>query len=290
MKPLPLTKRFPPIPLAELLEGIASFTTADLDTKHRFIDRVVAAHPILSVDLGPAWRFRRARKFKDGDTLPKSVDELIWRKDTIPVMQRANPEGFQLLYVTDRQETAFKEVRAEDSDVVLTNFSIREGHKARVAPIGEFFLVQRRGHGNLLKGDCATAISQILNDEAEENAKSIVIADAFLHHCLTEGFDAYRVSSYAAKAIFTKLPEVSVVAFPSSQQPDAVNFAIRGDRLWEQWGIVAVKTGRAKHLAFGLYNYTNKGHVTGIFTSGRLRWSEEDKGVTILLSPPWTPA
>ncbi|MEN9478679.1 MAG: hypothetical protein RLZZ298_74 [Pseudomonadota bacterium] len=289
MQPLPLTKRFTPIPLAELLEGIASFKTADLDTKQRFIDRVVAAHPILSVDWGPAWRFRRARKLEDGDTLPESVDDLIWRKDAIPLMQRANPEGFQVLYVADRQETAFKEVRAEDSDVVLTDFSIREGLKARVAPIGEIFLVQRCGCGNLLKGDGATGISQILNSDVEENTKSIVIADAFLHHCLTEGFDEYRVSSYTAKAIFTKLPEISVVAFPSSQQPDAVNFAIRGDRLWEQWGIVAVKVGRAKHLAFGLYNYSNQGHVTGIFASGKLQWGEKDEGGTILLSPPWTP-
>lgn len=290
MQPLPLPKRFPPIPLAELLEGIASFTTADLATKQRFIDRVVAAHPILSVDWGPGWRFRRARKLNDGDALPESVDELIWRKDTIPLMQRANPEGFQVLYVADRQETAFSEVHAKASDVVLTDFSIREGLKARIAPIGEIFLIQRSGRGNLLQGNDATPIHQILNSEDGDDSKSIVIADAFLHNCLTEGFDEYRVSSYVAKAIFSKLPNVSVVSFPSSQQPGAVNFAIRGDRLWEQWGIIAVKMGRANHLAFGLYNYTNQGHVTGILASGKLQWGEKDEGVTILLSPPWTPS
>ncbi|WP_416242660.1 hypothetical protein ACLSSQ_10665 [Azospira sp. APE16] len=288
MQPIPLTKRFPPVPLAELLEGIANFKTASLHAKQSFIDRVVAAHPMLSVDWGPGWHFRRARKLEDGDTLPESVDDLIWRKNKTPVMQRANPEGFQVLYVADKQETAFKEVHVEDSDVVLTEFSIRDGLKARIAPIGEIFHVQRCGRGNLLKGDCAKKISQILNNEGDANAKSIVIADAFLHHCLTDGADDYYVSSYAAKAIFTKLPEVSVVGFPSSQQSGAVNFAIRGDHLWEQWGIVSVKVGRAKHLAFGLYNYTNQSHVTGIFASGKLQWGDRHEGITILLSPPWT--
>ena len=203
MKPLPITQRFSPIPLAELLDGINGFAAADLDTKQRLIERVVAAHPILCVDWGPGWHFRRARKLDEGHALPQSVNGLIWRKDAIPMMQRANPEGFQVLYVADKQETAFREVHVEDSDVVLTDFLIREGHKVRIAPIGEIYLIQRRGHGSLLHGNDATPIHQILNSEVRDNIKSIVIADAFLHHCLTEGFDEYHVSSIAAKAIFS---------------------------------------------------------------------------------------
>ena len=102
--------------------------------------------------------------------------------------------------------------------------------------------------------------------------------------------DDYELSSIVAMSIFDKRPGVSVVAYPSRRQLGAMNFAVRVERFWENWGVVSVRRGRAIHLAQGYYRFADIRHVDGITSGGTLKWKDEvAENSTVMLAPPWTP-
>lgn len=284
-----ITEVYTPLALDELVPAIAEFQSSAFAEKIALISRLIAVHPIANLTWGPGWRYRRARKLSSTDPLPEKVTDLIWREDTAAKLGRANPAGYPVLYLSDRTDTAFCEVRANNDDVVVTDFEILPGQSIQVAPIGELARIQRSGRGFLLNGETSAQISNMLNCCRPDEVKSLLITDAFLLECLTNVADDYELSSYVAKKILDKLPSVSAIAYPSRRQFGAINFAVQVEQFWDGWGIRAVRYGHAVHLAQGYYRYSNIRHVGGITNSGKLIWSKEEdvESSVKLLEPLW---
>ena len=287
--PPTITEKHLPIPLGELTAALKGFDAGSLPEKQALIQRLIGRSPTLSLNWGGTWRYRRARKLLPGQ-VPRTVDELIWRKGVPAALGRANPAGFQVLYLADRPDTAFRELRIADDPVVLAEFQFLPGRAIRLALVGELAQIQRTGRG-YLAGDASPQLSDCINACDWEEAQSLLITDAFLLECLTNRQDDYEISSCVAKTIFDKLPEVSGVAFPSVRQPGAINLAVRVERFWDDWSVSAIRRGRAIHLAQGYYKFTDIKHVNGIMTSGLLVWDADfgpDNSVSSL-GPLWTP-
>lgn len=286
--PPTITEAFPPLSLDEVVELVRGFTGLELADRKAVIKRLVAVHPTISLEWGLDWRYKRARRLS-GPALPETVDELIWRKDVEASLGRANPEGFQVLYLADRMETALQEARVIDDAAVISDFRIQEGHSVRVAPIGELAQIHRTGRG-YLSGDTSKVVQDMLNACDIDEARSLLITDAFLLDCFV-GHDDYELSSHVAMSIFDKNPNVSVVAYPSRRQIGAVNFAVRVETFWQDWGLVMVRHGQARHLAHGFFKLNDVKRVDGIYNSGQLRWADAPEGERIgyLLDPLYVP-
>jgi hypothetical protein len=285
-----ITDRFPPLSLDELIARVRAFDGEGPSGKSETICRLVEAHAVLSYRWGGHWRYRRARRVT-GEPRPTHVRDLIWREDVPAPIGRANAAGFRVLYLADRRDTALSEIRCDDDHVVLTEFRIRAGRSVLVAPVGEMAQVQRTGLG-ILTSEAADAITGMLNACDVDQARAMLITDAFLLKCLAQTDEEYALSSSVAMAILEKLPAVDAIVFPSRRQAGAVNFAVRADRVWDAWGVTAVQEARARHLALGYYRLSRARHVTGIRSSGELVWSPEDPEdmeSTVVLDPPWHP-
>ncbi|WP_312808424.1 RES domain-containing protein [Agrobacterium cavarae] len=159
--PLTITEAHPPLPLDDLTALISAFPAMTPVEKRAAIERLVAVHPTINMAWGPGWRYRRCRKLEPGD-VPGTVDQLIWRKTAPAQLGRANPAGFQVLYLADRQDTALEEARVVDHPVVIADFVIQDGRQIRVAPIGELAQIQRTGRG-FLSGGTSSVVSGMLN-------------------------------------------------------------------------------------------------------------------------------
>lgn len=255
--------------------------------KTDLISRLVAVHPTLNLRWGQTWSYRRARSLNCGE-VPATVDEVIWRKGVPAALGRANPAGFQVIYLADRRDTALTEIRCTDGDVVVADFEIKPGRTIHLCPIGELAQIQRTGRG-FLSGDASSSLSAMLNACNPDEARSLCITDAFLLECVS-GQDDYNVSSHVARSIFDKLPHVAGVAYPSRRQFGAINFAVRVDNFWNDWGLRSVRRGRATHLACGYYQLTDVLNVTGIRRSGNFDWSSTPgPDVRELLEPLFSP-
>jgi hypothetical protein len=278
--------------LDDLVAGIRAFPPKPLPEKQAFIEKLVMRHPILNVKWGRDWRYRRARLLAPSE-LPDSVDDLIWRKGVPAALGRANPAGFQVLYLADRLDTAFSEVRADEhpnNPVVLTEFSFLPGHGNTIIPVGELSQIHRTGRGSMT-GDASPTVISMLNACSRADATSLLIADTFLLECLTNREDDYELSSYVALSMFKKLPDIPTIGFPSVRLNGALNFVVRAEKFWDDWGVFSVRRGRAIHLAQNYFRFTDLRHVTGIRRSGRLQWAadlDEDFSCAPLV-PLWNP-
>ncbi|MBK5435756.1 RES family NAD+ phosphorylase [Pseudomonas sp. TH32] len=282
-----ITEQFPPLDLNYLTYEIKNFTSLSLVEKHSFILELVTKHPLLGLDFSGGSTFRRVRKIGEGD-YPSSIQDLLWRIGSVPSVGRANPEGFPVLYVSDRPETAFSETHVNDDFILLTELRIRDGARCRIAPIGEMLQIQRTGRG-FLSGKASSVINDMLNSCDLEQVKALLISDSFLFECLVKDDDKYLLSSFVAKAIFEKDRNISAVAFPSVRQYGAINFAIRTDDFWNSWGIVGARRMRARHLACGFYTTSHTEHVVEIAQGDELVWEKGniEDNVARVFEPPW---
>lgn len=285
--PPTITEAYPPLPLEEVVDLVERYKSMSAADKKRTIERLVQVHPTMNVDWSGDWRYRRARQLDPGQK-PETVDELIWRKGAPAALGRANPEGFQVLYLADRQDTGLREVRVEDSFAVVAVFRIQEGRSVRIAPIGELTYVHRTGRGPFA-GDHSHRLTGMLNACPAEQARSMLITDAFLLDCLV-GHDDYEISSHVVLSIFQKMPTLTAVAYPSVRQFGGINFAVRTKRFWEDWALWSVRYGRARHLAQGFYQFSDTEAVDGIYDSGRLRWIPmPNPEAALQFTEPYTP-
>lgn len=278
----------PSLPLAEVVQRIRAFDSAPAHDQLDTIRTLVKGHQVTCLKWGQGWRYRRARVLKPGQMV-HHVGDLIWREGVPARIGRANATGFGVLYLGDRRDTALSEVRAKDDDVVMSEFVIRPDRTMMIAPLGEAIQVQRTGRG-FLAGDASDTISKAMNAMEPSGARAMLITDAFLLDVLTKADDDYSLSSAVAMAIYEKLPSVSAIAFPSRRQYGALNFAVRVEGFWETWGVFAVQRAHARHLAQGFYDITEVRDVTGIWSDGKLEWSDAvdptPNGV-LQLDPPW---
>lgn len=285
-----ITDQHPPLLLEYLVKKINSFSDSSLDAKHQFLTELIQAHAILSVNFSSTSVFRRARKI-DVAYYPESIQDFLWRTDGHAIVGRVNPDGFPVLYVADRAETAYREIGIDGDVALLVELQIREGLSCPVAPIGEIMLTQR-GHGRFLKGKDAADFDAMLNACNPNHAKALLITDAFLFEQLTRDRVGYQISSYIAKSIFDKIPHLSAIAYPSVQHEGAVNFAIKTNHFWNSWSVVAARRQKVDHLACGYYETSQTEHVSGITCGGDLQWAkgEIDNLYSHRLSPAWIPS
>jgi len=281
--PPTITQAFPPLPLADIVSLVDGFPEMTMAEKKAAIERAVAVHPTSNMHWGPGHTYRRCRALGPNE-VPDNVNGLIWRTDVPARLGRANPEGFQVIYLADRPETALRECRVIDSPVVMTDFVIRASCSIRIAPIGEMLQIQRTGRG-YLSGDASETISGMLNACEHDEVRSLLITDAFLHQCFV-GQDDHEISSHVALSIFRKNPAINAIAYPSTQQLGAVNFAVRVETFWEAWGIRSVTYGHAGHLALGFYTIDGQLGVDGIHNNGALDWAELDRPDSRLIHDP----
>ena len=285
-----ITDRFPPLPLQELVEIIGGFHAFTDAERSLAIAQLVETHAVVAYDWNGDWRYRRARVL-GSSTEVSNIDGLIWRKDVVPAIGRANPPGFAVLYLADRVDTALAEVRADEVSVVLSEYVIRQDCQVHVAPIGEWIHLHRTGRG-FLSGEASETMNGCLNACIPEEARALLLTDAFLYQCLTNTEDDYSLSSLVAASVFQKLPQVNVVAYPSTRQLGGICFAAKTDGFWESWGLVSARQANAQHLALGIYELSNVRHANGIDGSGGIRWDESvDDGPASVkqLDPPWYP-
>jgi hypothetical protein len=268
--------------LTELIALIEAFPTMELPDKWALLSRLVDVHVTISMEWGKGWTYRRTRTL-DPDIRPEHVDELIWRKDAPAQLGRANPAGFQVLYVSDRQNTSLREARVTSSRVVVAEFAIRDDRSTRVAPIGEFAQIQRTGRG-YLSGEVSDAVTGMLNACGREDALSLIITDAFLQECFVND-DSYELSSHIALAVFEKCPSVAAIAYPSRRQLGGLNFAVKVATFWHDWALVGARYGTARHLACGYYRLADAQAADGVYQDGRIRWCDVGEGERILLEP-----
>ena len=286
--PPTITEAYPPLPLGELKSIIESFDAVPSLDRRAIIDRLVRIHPTTSVEWGGQWRYRRARRLGPGNQ-PNTVDQLIWRRDAPASLGRANPAGYEVLYLADRQDTALQEARVRDDLAVVADFQIRPRRSVRIAPVGELLQIHRTGRGTFA-GDHSGIITDMLNACRPDEARSLLITDAFLRQCLVGNGD-YEISSQVALSVFEKLRGVTVVAYPSVRQIGATNFVVRTGSFWENWGISSVRYGQAHHLGMGFYRFSDTQAVDGIYSEGALRWTPvANPEETLILDPLWTPS
>lgn len=280
-----LTEAHPPIPLEELLERLHGFQTALLEAKKELIADLVAAHPLLNVAWGEGWRYRRARIVANDAPL-EHVREFLWPPK--PSEGRLSVGQRHIFYVADRVETALRESDVQAAHVALSEFVIRPGLSTHVCPIGELAAFIRTGRGNLIPA--LDALKDAINACPRDQARSLLITDAFLYEQLA-GQDDYALSSCVAELVFSKLPQVTVLAYRSKKQHGAMNFGVSVDSFWNTWGLFSARRCNATHLAQGVYRLDALRHVTGIHTDGRLEWSGEPEAVesVIQLDPPYFP-
>ena len=272
--------------LDELTAKIARFAKQTLDEQKAFIDELVQIHPTLNVRWGSGWRYRRARRLDPGE-IPRTVDEVIWPKNTPAKLGRANPEGFRVMYLADRRDTALREARVEEGWVVIAEFEIRAGKSVFICPIGELSQIVRTGRG-YLSGAASKTLSDMVNACPLDESRSLIITDAFLFEQMTGQYD---LSSRVATAIFDKLPNISGIAYSSQRQIGAINFAVRADTFWQSWGLTSVRRAFAEHLALGFYRLKDATGVTGVYQSGKFEWEQNptNEEATNLLDPPYFP-
>ncbi len=280
-----ITQMHRPIPLNELIPLINDFPSMSVNEKKAVIDRLVTVHPTYNLNWGPGSKYRRCRVLENGD-VPNNINQLIWRADVRAQLGRANPEGFQVLYIADRPETALAETRVTSGHVVMTDFVIRAGCSIRLAPIGEMANIQRTGRG-YLSDEVASCVNSFLNACDYYEVRSLLITDAFLWNCFVAG-DDYEVTSHVAHAIFSKNSLINAIAYPSRQQFGALCFAVKVDSFWDAWGIESVRYGYADFLAMGYYDFRGEIGVDGIHEDGRLQWTNlSDPNEVIILGPPF---
>lgn len=284
-----ITQRHPPMGLDVLVKCIQEFPNLPGEAKTAFIMDLVKVHPLLCIDWGTGHRFRRARIIHPGER-PAGVNDVIWRKDVPPIPGRANPEGKSIFYLADKRDTAFQEIGADQQWVVVAEFIILPGHSVTVCPVGEMLQIQRTGRGTYT-GECSSAIEGMLNACSHSEARSLLMADAFLHKMFVLEGD-HQVSSCVATSIFNKLKPISAIAYGSYRQWGASNWAVRTEDFWNHWGLCSVTRGLACHLGMGFFKLQNITRVVGITRDGVFRWqdsSDEEESV-ILLGPPFVPS
>jgi len=284
-----ITATYPPLPLKYLLGRISEFEGASLSLKHAIISELIDVHPVLGVDFSKGSVFRRARKIGELD-YPDSVQDLLWRLDGVASVGRANPEGYPVLYVADRPETAFAETHIDGDFALLSELQIREGYRCRIAPIGEMIRIQRSGRG-FLSGQASSTINDMLNACSLDDAKSLLITDAFLFECLVKDDAPYSLSSFVAKSIFEKNKEISSIAFPSVRQDGAINFAVKTEDFWNAWGVIGARRMYVRHLKCGFYETSLTEHVVELTPQGKLVWERGvvEDNVAMHFEPIWHP-
>ncbi|TVU70717.1 RES domain-containing protein [Cobetia crustatorum] len=280
-----ITDKYSPLELSYLVEKIKDFDAMSTENRKSFLGELIDTHPLLCYEFTEGSAFRRTRVIPE-DFCPSNIDDLLWNPYTISV-GRANPQGFSVLYVSDRIETSLREARVIDGTVSLSEFKIRQGKRFRFCPIGELVRVQRTGSSPFI-GKHSKRIQNSLNSCESDELKSLLITDSFLLKCFLENNTSYDLSSHIAKCIFDKDVNIEGIAYASVQQDNAQNIAIKSDVFWESWSVVGVRIMSVSYLAEGFYHSFDIGHVTNIDADGSFKWvmnTYRDSGIHPLT--PW---
>ena len=94
-----ITEQILPIPLADLVSAIRRFPSDAWDKQLAFISLLVDRHPLLNMEWGPDWIYKRARKLVAGEN-PSKVHEAIHRYGTPEIFNTDQGSQFTSLEFT----------------------------------------------------------------------------------------------------------------------------------------------------------------------------------------------
>lgn len=193
------------------------------------------------------------------------TNDLYYPPPSVATAQRLNDEGEPLLYLSIRPQTAIAEVHATKGDhVQLSGYDLREGKILRVAAVGEYFNLEKRGY-TLLPEKIGMKIAKALQNKKQEPLRSFIFMDAFIAEILQDpnaSDDDYLRSRIIARVIRERLPDVEGFHYPSVIREGSPNLAIMP---------VAADT-KLKLTA------TAHGHVDGVYDYGLYRFSLNKRG------------
>lgn len=259
----------------ELVAAIEAASEAELPP---LIERLVAAHETLNMEMGRGSIFWRARKCDSPDGF-SNASELWYPPKHLAGARRFNDQGEPALYLATRRETALAEIDAKAGDYVhLAGYRYKNDQSARVASVGEWVHLQKRGSMRIGDQKASKALNNILNGFGYERGLPLVYVDAILGDLLAKP-DAhtteYLVTRLIFRAIYTKLPAVDGILYPSVKD-FGLNIALRAavaDRAVEgcSSSVLHVRTVR-RH---GLFEFSTTRAAKGENSDGSYAWLPE---------------
>lgn len=143
---------------------------------------------------------------------------------------RLNDAGAACFYAATRRETAIAEIHAtEGQRVQLAGFRIRPKQAVRLAVIGEYANVQKRGYMFFGGRDPGGVVTQRLNGMNRSKAKCLLYIDRFFAPVLSDKNareNSYLQSRTLAKLIY-KRNEAAGIVFPSVRDTGGFNVGIK---------------------------------------------------------------
>lgn len=195
------------------------------------------------------------------------TSDLYYPPPSVATAQRLNDAGEPLLYLSIRPQTSIAEVHAAKGDYVqLSGYELREGKTLRVAAIGEYFNLEKRGY-TLLPEKIGMKIAEVLQNKKQEPLRSFIFMDAFIAEILQDpdaSNDDYLRSRIVARIIREKLPQVEGFHYPSVIREGSPNLAIMPDAADNKLKLTATIQGHVDEVYdYGLYRLSvnKRGHI-----------------------------
>lgn len=242
---------------------------------------IFAAYQVVSLEPEGFW-YWRSRKTEGRPW--ETISEMSHPQPSIAKVGRLNDSGAPKLYAADNPATALLETNVEEGDIVqLIAFREIPDQFFRFGVVGELHHVMKRGALRILGNTAAAqAISKMLNESPEEEARSMVYVDAFLDHILASANEREHsyVRSRSVAAMIHQQPGLDGIAYPSVPDPLGRNFAILPDAAAQKLRAVCSQLVRIKRLhRFGYVDYEVLQDVERLDSSGRFVWKPANAGL-----------
>lgn len=195
------------------------------------------------------------------------TNDLYYPPPSVATAQRLNDKGEPLLYLSIRPQTALAEIHAAKGNYVqLSGYELREGKTLRVAAVGEYFNLEKRGY-TLLPEKMAVKIAEALQNKKQEPLRSFIFMDAFIAEILQDpdaSDDDYLRSRIVARIIREKLPHLEGFHYPSVIREGSPNLAIVPHAANTKLKLTATAHGHIDEVYdYGLYRLSinKRGHI-----------------------------
>lgn len=228
--------------------------------------QMLAVYEVLTYSLSGSIEPLNRARITDGKPF-YFTNDLYYPPPSVATDQRLNDEGEPLLYLSIKPQTAAAEIHAEKGDYIqLSGYELREGKTLRLAVVGEYFNLEKRGY-TLLPETIGMQIAKALQNKKQEPLRSFVFMDAFMAEILQDpnaSDDDYLRSRIVARVIREKFPDVEGFHYPSVIREGSPNLAIMPHAADTKLRLTATAHGHVDEVYdYGLYRLSvnKRGHV-----------------------------
>ncbi|MDD4930227.1 MAG: RES family NAD+ phosphorylase [Gallionella sp.] len=239
------------------------------------LERLFDLYSLLNIELlskDVYWRARNTEK----DPWP-CIKNMLYPPPENAELGRLNDKNVPCLYAATRIETALQEINAKEGDLIqLVGLKVKPEAGIRVAVIGEFFHVYKKGYLRLIGVDPGGTIGRLLNSKSPREGMRILYVDAFLSGLLAEANadeNEYIHSRSIASMIYRE-PETDGIMFPSVRDELGMNLALRPIAVNSKMRTVCcihVKVTRVRE--FGFIEYDVISEVENILSDDSFSWA-----------------